>query len=64
MYFIEFGDVSYYFLINLFWGIIYMVKVLDREDVREYRISVKVLDLVVFLFDLLNVMNVYIIVLD
>lgn len=41
-----------------------MVKVLDREDVREYRISVKVLDLVVFLFDLLNVMNVYIIVLD
>lgn len=41
-----------------------MVKVLDREDVREYRISVKVLDLVVFLFDLLNFMNVYIIVLD
>lgn len=64
VYSIESGDVSDHFSINPSQGTIYTAKVLDREDVREYRISVKASDSAVFPFDLSNVTNVYITVLD
>lgn len=64
VYFIVFGENSNYFLIYFVEGILYIVVVLDREIVKEYRIKVKVLDFVVFFNDLFNVINVYIIVFD
>lgn len=64
VYFIMFGENSNYFLIYFVEGILYIVVVLDREIVKEYRIKVKVLDFVVFFNDLFNVINVYIIVFD
>lgn len=64
VYSIESGDEDDHFSINQVQGTIYTAVVLDREDVREYRIRVKASDSAVFPTGLSTVTNVYITVLD
>ena len=64
VYSIMSGQNSGHFSINPVQGTIYTTVVLDRETVKEYRIKVKVSDSAAFPYDLSNITNVYITVLD